>query len=77
MDKYLKTVKALYSPKEENMKTVRPELKMYIGEEFTFQYSWIMGEEDPFPDVWALTPINAPFHYWVPEFDLDIQQPSE
>lgn len=73
----MKTVKALYNPKKESLKTIRPEMKEYIGEEFTFQYSWLMDEHDLFPGAWALSPLNAPFYYWVPEFDLDIQEPTE
>jgi hypothetical protein len=52
---------------------VSKEALKYIGKELIFQYVWMMDEDDPWPGVWALMPVEVSFG-WVPEFDLQIIQ---
>ncbi|MED3912859.1 hypothetical protein P4597_27650 [Peribacillus simplex] len=73
MDKQFTKVRAIFKP--DDLSNVRPELIKDIGKQFTFQYSWVMDEDDMYPNIWALISYDKEFSgfgLWVPEFDLDI-----
>lgn len=75
MSKQFTEVRAVFNPAKEHINTLRDEMEPLIGKEAIFQYSWIMDEDDMFPGVWALHPveIRGEFPYrWIPEFDLEI-----
>lgn len=74
MVKYLKRVKAIFKPQK--IDDLRPGLEDLIGEEMTFQYSWIMEDDEQFPGVWAMLCFDERFIEcdcaWAPEFDLEV-----
>lgn len=74
MKKYVgKQVKAMFKPHPMYKSTLRPEVLACIGEIYTFTYSWLQNEGDPYPDIWALIAEHGSnLSYWVPEFDLEI-----
>lgn len=74
MKKYVgKQIKAMFKPHPLSEKTLRPEVWKHAGEIYTFTYSWLQDDKDPYPNVWALQAnVNSGLDYWVPEFDLEI-----
>ena len=74
MGKPFMKVSAIFNPKVTT--DLRPGLENVIGEEFVFQYGWIMEDDDQFPGVWAMTCYDPRFFEygatWAPEFDLKI-----
>lgn len=72
-DKRFKHVKAVFEPDGEHAASLKPELCYLIGEEAVFCYVWLMGDDDIYPGVWALTTEDRRWlGLWVPEFDLRI-----
>jgi len=74
-DKHLRRVRAVFNPDTKHIDSLKPEARKLIGKEFILIYAWLMGEDDPFPNVWALTFVDNSYTAkisWIPEFDLDI-----
>ena len=74
MGKPFMKVSAIFNPKVTT--DLKPGLENVIGEEFIFQYGWIMEDDEQFPGVWAMTCYDPSFFKygatWTPEFDLII-----
>lgn len=73
--KQFSKVLAVFNPDKRHILTLRPEMSQFVGETFVFQYGYVMGDEDPYPNVWAMIPItDSPFGLikWVPEFDIEV-----
>ncbi|KOS61472.1 hypothetical protein FJQ98_16490 [Lysinibacillus agricola] len=65
-------VKGVFNPK--NLDTLKEEFKSEIGKTLIFRYAWLMDDDDPFPNEWALiceSEKSTLHRIWIPKFDLD------
>lgn len=69
------TIKAIYSPAEEHIHTLREEFFQYIGEELILYCCWIGHHDDPFPGQKIFAGAGDDIDRitrWIPECDLEL-----
>jgi hypothetical protein len=57
-----------------NLTTLREEMKPFIGKTYEWEAIWVQEDDAPFAGqmVFRVAGFPVPFHYWVPEEDLEL-----
>ncbi len=68
-----------FTPREGEGYELKPELRQYIGKELELRKLWLMDEDDPYPNEWALGNSNRyedvlPDLTWIASGDVEVLQ---